>query len=331
LADNHRMWCEAVAATDDGGCIVGGMLDGIYQTWLLKLTADGNRVWFRMFPEDFLLDGATSIEQTKDQGFFISGWGWDSTRGTCHGMARTDSFGREVWSRTFIESRGFGYGGAATRGGYIAVGDGRGPVDRREANRLAVAGQPPWGYYNMLNGPYWRVTDELQSYAKRGLADAPRCDAAYLVKIDPDGQLDWWHYYRPRNHQTRAFGAGFTETDCCWTTLDQSLITITSELSIGMAVSCSASCFAPSSSLMRNRTLPLEIPCRKGFQTSVRMSPAARRSTMMPWLIPPSQSLACMSSRALSLTCGQTLAGFHCGPCTSHCTLTSAGADAGTR
>ena len=43
LADNHRMWCEAVAATDDGGCIVGGMLDGIYQTWLLKLTVDGSR------------------------------------------------------------------------------------------------------------------------------------------------------------------------------------------------------------------------------------------------------------------------------------------------
>src|SRR5690349_4908531 len=66
---------HALARTSDGGYILAGQTfsfgDTTSDTYLIKTDAEGNQLWMKTMGSD-TLDGANSILQTSDGGYFIT-------------------------------------------------------------------------------------------------------------------------------------------------------------------------------------------------------------------------------------------------------------------
>ncbi len=117
-----------VHETSDGGFVVVGSTtlrdyDGGF--WLIKLDANGNKVWDKVFggPE---CDVGWSGQQTSDGGFILVGQ-TDSFGSTDVWLVKTDSEGNMLWSKTF-GGKGMdmdiGYSVEQTSdGGYIITGN----------------------------------------------------------------------------------------------------------------------------------------------------------------------------------------------------------------
>lgn len=112
----------SIEQTDDGGYIMTGFTDsygakGTVHIWLIKTDADGNELWNRIFGEELensAFEG-TSVQQTKDGGYVITGWG----RGI-H-LIKTDSSGQQLWWKTFDGDRSYSVQ-QTIDGGYILAG-----------------------------------------------------------------------------------------------------------------------------------------------------------------------------------------------------------------
>jgi uncharacterized delta-60 repeat protein len=118
----------SIQQTTDGGYIVAGWTysfgAGIYDVYIIKLDADGNKVWEKTFGGSGW-DEAFSIQQTTDGGYIVAGWtssfgaGWEDVY-----IIKLDADGNKVWEKTF---GGSGWDEAfsiqqTTDGGYIVAG-----------------------------------------------------------------------------------------------------------------------------------------------------------------------------------------------------------------
>ena len=180
--------CE-VRQTTDGGFIVAGQTQsfGTEACYLIKVDSSGNEEWSHLIRGN----GNTfcsSIQLTSDGGFIMSGptGGGPGGGGPQTFLLKTDSFGREIWSRLLT---GSGYAGELTSdGGFI------------------ITGSPtPWSYGQTLllktnsNGiEEWRKTFEIGN----GWGEDVRqtADGGYfvvlgyggsLIKTDPSGNEIW--------------------------------------------------------------------------------------------------------------------------------------------
>jgi hypothetical protein len=101
-------WGRFVQQTADGGYIITGSMYS-YNTahlsqmvWLIKIDANGNEVWDRIFggPRD---DWGYSVQQTNDGGYIITGAtkSFGENSNSALWLIRTDANGNEIWDRIF--------------------------------------------------------------------------------------------------------------------------------------------------------------------------------------------------------------------------------------
>jgi hypothetical protein len=121
---------NSVRQTTDGGYIVCGRTRPLVQgwivgkpnVWLIKIDAEGNKLWDKMFGGELYAEGA-SVQQTMDGGYIICGVGETEKNIGALGplLMKTDANGNKVWDKIF--ERGYGYSAQQTTdGGYILCG-----------------------------------------------------------------------------------------------------------------------------------------------------------------------------------------------------------------
>ena len=114
----EEFWTRAhsVYATACGGFIIAGnvdytiaryadlIMDKRPDMWVVKVDADGNKVWGRTFggPES---EGASSVQQTACGGFIIAGGAGIPMRTGSMWLVKTDAQGNKEWTRTFRHVR----------------------------------------------------------------------------------------------------------------------------------------------------------------------------------------------------------------------------------
>ncbi|WP_448516707.1 hypothetical protein [Pseudothermotoga sp.] len=118
----------SIQQTSDGGYIVAGYTEsfgaGGKDVYVLKLDADGNKVWERTFGGSYD-DIAFSIQQTSDGGYIVAGYtgSFGAGSGDVY-VLKLDADGNKVWEKTF---GGIHYDQAnsvqqVSDGGYIVAG-----------------------------------------------------------------------------------------------------------------------------------------------------------------------------------------------------------------
>jgi hypothetical protein len=97
--------------TSDGGYIVAGLTaslngNGVEDVYLLKIDANGNKVWEKAFGRKNRSEVGYSVQQTTDGGYIIVGqtvWavtGQWFTQSDVY-LIKTDANGNEIWEKTF--------------------------------------------------------------------------------------------------------------------------------------------------------------------------------------------------------------------------------------
>lgn len=119
----------SVQQTTEGGYIVCKNTSPFSRSregdiWLIKLDADGNKLWEKVFG-DADDDYGSSVQQTTDGGYIVCGATSSvSPEKTGLLLVKTDAEGNTLWERTFSDERGtFGHSvQQTTDSGYILFG-----------------------------------------------------------------------------------------------------------------------------------------------------------------------------------------------------------------
>jgi uncharacterized delta-60 repeat protein len=138
----HKIWdhtfggldydsLHALQVTPDGGCIVAGNTrsykksSGYRDAWVIKLNAQGRKVWDRTFNRGEPGDSAYALQTTPDGGYIVAGYTESKGAGKSDvWLIKLDAQGRKVWDRTFGGSGNDRATAIQTTsdGGYIVAG-----------------------------------------------------------------------------------------------------------------------------------------------------------------------------------------------------------------
>jgi len=196
---------KAVQQTSDGGYILAGCTwsygAGVYDAWLIKTDANGNKVWDKTFGgSDF--DVAYAVQQTSDGGYILAGY----TKSFGAGMEdvwliKTDANGNKVWDKTFGGIMwDEGYTVLQTSdGGYILAGRtasfGAGFYDAWLI-KTDADGNKVWD--KTFGGSSWDEGLAVQQTSDGGYILAGPTNSfgagsmdAWLIKTDADGNKVW--------------------------------------------------------------------------------------------------------------------------------------------
>jgi len=202
---------NSIQQTSDGGYIVAGYLYNPFSLdtdiRVLKLTSVGDIEWECMY--DNLNGGATSIQQTNDGGYIVTGWIWYSNgiRNQDILILKLASDGNIEWQRTY---GGSNYDKAfsiqqTSDGGYIVAGHttstsfGAGGYDfwilKLDSNgdiewqRSYGGSEDDWGLsIQQTNDGGYIVTGKTESFG------AGEYDF-WILKLDSNGDIEWQRTY----------------------------------------------------------------------------------------------------------------------------------------
>jgi hypothetical protein len=221
----------SVQQTTDGGYVVCGSTErekySDSDVWLIKTDADGNKLWDKTFDGHFsgmnisaqqTIDMASSVQQTRDDGFIICGNMHILADGGANvWLIKTDPNGNKLWDNTFSEENvGYpasDYGRAVQQtvdGGYIICGskysckednysiwliktdaDGNKLWDKIFSEKICIARKSSDGYavQQTTDGGYM-ICGTIYSYLLPKHSLGYRRDI-WLIKTDADGNKLW--------------------------------------------------------------------------------------------------------------------------------------------
>ncbi len=211
IAQNQIVY--SVTGTSDGGAalVASTGVGGTYDILMARLKSDGSVNWTATHAfgggRD---DGPTSIQQTGDSGFIMTG----TTKSVASGkdaifLVKTNGSGNKTWMDTYgvlanSEERAFAVR-QTSDGGYIAVGD---------TNRI-FNGVSYYAYVVKVNGTgviEWTSSlDTSNSYAKSvvqdgtdyivaGITDTGGDTDSFLMKLNSTGHNQWVYRYDTGGH-----------------------------------------------------------------------------------------------------------------------------------
>ena len=205
-ADGNKQWSRtfggsfndygnSVQQTTDGGYIIAGTTypSDIYnsEVYLLKTDANGSELWSRTFGGP-LHDGGSSVQQTIDGGFIITGY-TDSYGGIY--LIKTDANGSVEWSKTRADLGGDAGGSVqqTSDGGFIIAGEMSDDVWLMKTND---SGYPQWN--RTFGGSEYDVGYSVQQTSYGGYIIIGNTESygaggrdVYLIKTDADGNEEW--------------------------------------------------------------------------------------------------------------------------------------------
>ena len=207
----------SVDQTTDGGYIIAGYTSsygaGGLDIWLIRTDSAGDTLWTKTFGGSFW-DWATSVQQTTDGGYILTGMMQPSFGGGWNvWLIKTDSSGDSEWAKTFGTTDNCDNGMSVQQtadGGYVVIADtysyGAGSSDFWLIKTNNV-GDTLWT--NTFGGAGTERSHSVQQTADGGyiLAGDTRSYGSgdydiWLVKTDSDGGSIW----------ARTFGGA--EEDC---------------------------------------------------------------------------------------------------------------------
>jgi hypothetical protein len=149
---------NSVQQTSDGGYIITGRTEsygnGESDVWLIKIDADGNKLWDKTFGYNNY-DSGSEVRQTSDGGYIIAGVINSNGGGRSDiWVIKTDNDGNMIWNKTF---NGNGH-----------------PISHDYGTALDLTSD---GCYIVLGGTF--TSDETNGYD------------VWLIKIDADGNILW--------------------------------------------------------------------------------------------------------------------------------------------
>lgn len=201
---------ESVQQTTDGGYIVTGWTksygSGGKDLWLIKTDSQGNEEWNKIFGGAYD-DGGTTVQQTTDDGYIISGYTSSYGTGSVDAwLIKTDELGNQEWNKTL---GGYSSDGAwcvqqTTDGGYVLTGWtfslGPGYVGNAWLVKTDYGGNQQWsnafggddvdrGYYVQQTTDSGFIITGYTSSFGAGLDDV------LLIKTDSSGNEQWVKTY----------------------------------------------------------------------------------------------------------------------------------------
>jgi hypothetical protein len=190
----------SVHQTTDGGYIIAGSTDsfgaGDLDAYIIRTDANGDLLWTKTFGGIFYDDIGSSVQQTTDGGYIISGTG----NGDVY-LIKTDTNGDTLWTKTFggPDSDGGGTIQQTSDGGYIIAGYtysfGAGDKDayliKTDSNGDLLWSKTFGGTNSDGSVSIKQTSDDGYIIAGYTVSFSSGYDDVYLIKTDASGDTLW--------------------------------------------------------------------------------------------------------------------------------------------
>lgn len=195
----------SVQQTTEGGYIVCKNTSPFSRSregdiWLIKLDADGNKLWEKVFG-DADDDYGSSVQQTTDGGYIVCGATSSvSPEKTGLLLVKTDAEGNTLWERTFSDERGtFGHSvQQTTDSGYILFGTSWSLgtnediwVIKTDADANRLWDKTFGGKNTDIGSSVQQTTDGGYIICGTRMFYDPDYDGIWLIKTDASGNKMW--------------------------------------------------------------------------------------------------------------------------------------------
>lgn len=148
----------SIVPTSDNCYVIAGYTrsfsGGMYEVWLIKADAWGNKVWDRIYSFDASTRGIQACV-TSDGGFAIVGYIWDDDTKYDVCLIKTDELGNEQWMKTYGGNEwDLGYGIVETSdGGFAISGTTESYGDRRQVLLIKTDASGNQLWFKTFGGP----------------------------------------------------------------------------------------------------------------------------------------------------------------------------------